>query len=220
MEKKNTAPGKGGKYPRLPAKKKSHLIITLSLSLYGILLAAFAPHPAPDRYLCAAAMLLSSLGDIVLMNFRPVTDRLRLHGFVAGGAVFGISHIIYAAGFAVLNLVRGGSFSNAGLLAAVAVWAALIIFGAFRYRDAGGSKPLFLPVAGYLTLICADCASVWAAAVSLGGLRWISAAGIFLFLASDLFIFFDKLLGVRTKNNDLAIWILYPAGQFLLLTGG
>ena len=220
MEKKDTAPGNRGQKTRFPAKKTSHLVITLSLSLYGILLAAFAQHPAPDRYLCAAAMLFSSLGDIVLMDFRPVTDRLRLHGFVAGGTVFGISHIIYAAGFSVLNLVRGGSLSNAGLIAAVAVWAVLITFGAFRYRDAGKSKQLFLPVAGYLTLICTDCASVWAAAVSLGGLRWVSAAGILLFLASDLFIFFDKLLGVRAKNNDLAIWILYPVGQFLLLTGG
>ena len=195
----------------------SHLLITACLSLYAILLAIV--FRTPDRFVAVFAMLLSSLGDIILMNYRPVTDRLPVKGFVAGGLAFGTSHIIYAASLTVVILRSGVSWFNAGSLTAAILFVLLATFYAVGTPLRGGDTKLMALIVVYLFFICLNCASAAAAAVSLGGIRIFAAAGAMLFLLSDQVIFIDKLLKKRPKNSELWIWIPYTAGQILLITG-
>lgn len=62
----------------LPGK----LVLTALISLTAIVLAVI--DPTPTRIICIPAMLLSSLGDIILMNYKPITKHLPVKGFIAG----------------------------------------------------------------------------------------------------------------------------------------
>lgn len=195
----------------------SHLLITAALSLYALILAIL--FRTPDRIIAFFAMLLSSLGDIILMNYRPVTDRLPVKGFTAGGVVFGVSHILYATAMAVAILRSGGTFFNAGSLAAGILFLLLAAFYAVGTHLRDGDLKLMPLIVVYLFFICLNCSTAAAAAVSLGGIRIVAAAGALLFLISDQLIFLNKLIKIRIRNSDFWIWLPYTAGQILLLTG-
>jgi len=218
-----------------------HLLITAAMSAYAVILAAI--FRTPDRIVCVFAMLQSSLGDIILMNYKPVTDKLPFKGFVAGGISFGLSHILYITAFSILLCLRGAFCPNAATIAGAAVWIFWTCFfliavlcpeekrQTFRKRNAvpdpvackekeeKKNKALLFPMLGYLFFICLNLTTTLTAAASLGGIRIVSAAGMILFLGSDLVIFFDRLLGEVPPRQDLCIWIPYVLGQLLLITG-
>ena len=192
------------------------LAATAALSVFALAL-AFVKNDAP-AWLCAAAMLLSSTGDVLLMSFRPVTDRVP-HPFEAGAACFMAAHLVYAGAF--LARVRFPA-PNAGTAAAAAVFVlALLVLAVF---SAAGKKrgvrgaPLLLG-ALYLAVIASNLAAVFTAASAAGGtLRW-AALGAALFFLSDTLIGADKIAGAALPHMTAVIWVLYPAGQILLLAG-
>ena len=71
----------------------------------------------------------------------------------------------------------------------------------------------------YLFFIALNFTTVYSCTASRGGIFFVSALGITLFLISDLIIVSDKIIGTKIKNSDLWIWTLYPIGQILLLIG-
>lgn len=84
------------------------LVLTALLSLFALTLAGL--FPSLPRWLCAAGMLCSSLGDILLMNYRPITNRLPFRGFAAGaGSLHAGARLVYD-GFSHCRRAAGGAY--------------------------------------------------------------------------------------------------------------
>lgn len=194
----------------LPGK----LVLTALISLTAIVLAVI--DPTPTRIICIPAMLLSSLGDIILMNYKPITKNLPVKGFIAGAVAFAAAHVIYFAAF--LFSVKGRYF-NVGAICGIALFVLISVCMPLIFpHGRGENRMLFLGLL-YLFFIALNYITVYSCAASHGGIFWVSAVGVTSFLISDLFIAADKILGRKKKNSDLWIWTLYPIGQLLLLIG-
>lgn len=198
-------------HTQIPYKR---LAGTLALSMFALFCAALSPTAA--QRLCAAAMLLSSAGDILLMGFSPVTRRFP-HPFEAGAVCFMLAHLVYAAVF----LMRAGfPAPNGGTWAGAAVCAAAfaVLVGMF-FRGGKKSGAMLALGAAYVLIIGGNITAVFTAAAAAGGAVRLSAAGAVLFFLSDTLIGADRLAGQRPRHMDGIIWTLYPAGQIFLIAG-
>lgn len=199
----------------LPGK----LVLTLLLSLLALVMVIV--FPTSDRVLCLVAMLFSSAGDIVLMNYKKIGDRMLVPYFFVGAVLFMISHVFYF--FAFFSVIRGNGYSylNAGVFGV----AALIImiaaaFGVTAFRRGHCKINVFLLLCIYLMIIGINCATICSFSYSAGGTAWIAAVGALSFLISDLIIGLERLLGVASPRLRAAIWWFYPIGQILILLRG
>jgi uncharacterized membrane protein YhhN len=193
-------------------------VLTCLMSLLALILAAAMP--AWDRWLRFAAMLLSSLGDIVLMDFRNIGEKLPLPGFAVGAALFMLAHFVYIAAFALLLSAAGipwlgGGFVFGALLAAAALVG--VTWGILR-RGKGFDWPMYGLCAAYLLAVGANLATICAYGFGRGGWALPAALGAVSFFCSDLLIGLDKLLDFRLPHHVEVIWWLYPIGQILILT--
>lgn len=194
----------------LPGK----LVLTLLISLTAAVLAAV--DPTVTRLLCVPAMLVSSLGDIILMDYKPVTEKLPARGFIAGASTFAVSHVIYFAAF----LFSAGNYFNIGAWVGIALFAVTAAAIAVLCLSSSGGNRRMMPLGIlYLFFIALNFTTVYSCATARGGRFIVSAIGVTLFLISDLFIAADSILGKKIKNSDFWIWTFYPAGQILLLAG-
>lgn len=193
-------------------------VLTLLMSGLSVLLAFY--FPSVPHFIAAGAMLLSSLGDILLMNFRPVTRLLPFRGFKAGSAVFTLAHLTYASAFGYKIYKSKLSFFNAGVVIAFAIFVTLVLLTVILtfLRHSDGINML-APGMIYLLVISINCAAIFSCAFSMGGLAIVSSVGILSFLTSDYFIMLDKVCGVDSKTLNELIWWFYPIGQILLLVG-
>ena len=80
-------------------------VLTCLMSLMAVILAAV--FPSQHRWICAAAMIVSSLGDIVLMNFKGIGHRMPVPYFYVGAVLFMAAHLLYIRAFS-LRIVRDG----------------------------------------------------------------------------------------------------------------
>jgi len=198
------------------AKIEGKLILTLLMSLLSVVLVLLLP--TADRRLCCAAMLCGTAGDLLLMNYGEVQSALRLPRQLYGSAFFAAGHLFYALAFLSLAAKRGGTVQDAMSIGAV-LFVLTLGAGLILFLRNGGKKVLpMLGMSVYLLFLCASSASALLAALALGGLRWVSAAGGALFFASDVLIGYKCLTG-KTELNRF-VWWLYPIGQILLLIGG
>ena len=76
----------------LPGK----FVLTILMSLFAIILALL--FPGADRFLCMAAMLISTVGDIFMMDFRSLSKYYPDH-FVIGAILFRRRILSTAAAF-------------------------------------------------------------------------------------------------------------------------
>ena len=192
------------------------LVLTLLLSLTALTLALV--FQTPDRWLRLAAMLLSSLGDVILMSYTPVTRRLPgpLRGFACGAASFMLAHIAYIAAFG-WRIARGGDpLVNAGFWAGVALLALAAVSMTVLFRRSGNrNRGLLALCLAYLAVIGCACAVVFSCAVSEGGWAYLLALGALSFAISDFFIGLEQLGGIDACKD--LIWWFYPIGQLLLI---
>ena len=191
------------------------LTVIMSLTALGLAIAM----PSTDRWLRAGAMLLSSLGDIILMNYTPIVKHLPkpMQGFIGGAAAFAVAHLVYFAAFFVLIHERNYSLINAGFWAGIVltvVVAASLVFLAIHNRQDLSMLPLGM---GYALVIGAVLTLVGSYAVSHGGFGWVLALGSVSFIISDYFIGLDVFCGVHSNTLQGLIWWFYPIGQLMLL---
>ena len=191
--------------------------ISAAMSLFALIL--FAAFPSAHRGLALTAMLLSSFGDLALMNFRGFFSRAFRNAFVTGGILFMIAHLFYAAAFTVLLYGQGSRASLPGIGAALALGAILYVSLIIMARHRGclrRKKALLLLL--YAAFEFADCTAVFTACFALGIDRpqyLAGAVGIVLFIASDYFIGMDEVAGDRSLTKY--IWLFYTSGQILML---
>ena len=192
------------------------MVLTTLLSSFALIRALC--DPTPIRFLCFAAMALSSIGDLFLARLKPLKDRFR-NCFSIGAAFFMGAHLVYAVCFSMKGRALQSHFWNAGTLAALLLGA--VVFLAFflllvRYKRTDS----LLLIVIYLICILLNCTVVFSYGWS-AGLTSFSAIcavlGVFGFLLSDLIIGLG--LVSRIHRLDFLIWWLYPIGQTLLILG-
>ena len=192
---------------------KGSLVLTLLLSASALALAlAFS---SPARWLCFAAMLMSSVGDIFLMHFK-VIERNIPNYFVVGAAFFMLAHLLYTACFGLKIREQGSAYINGGTFAALIIAAVCLLYFVSICKN---KSQLPLAVV-YLVIITLNCMTVFSYAWSRGWsdpLAILAAVGAASFLASDLVIGFGLLANIH--RYDYLIWWLYPIGQLLLIIG-
>lgn len=192
---------------------KGSLVLTTLLSASALILAAGFRTPA--RWLCFAAMLMSSVGDIFLMHFKAIEHRIPNY-FVVGAAFFMLAHVLYTVCFGMRIRAAGAAYMNGGAVIAIVIAAACLIGFASACKN-----PAQLPLAiAYLVIIALNCTTVFSYAWAAGWGRpmaLLAAVGAACFLASDLIIGLGLL--VRVHRYDYLIWWLYPIGQALLIAG-
>ena len=189
-------------------------VLTVLLSLLALGMALVFRTPA--RWLMAAAMLCSSLGDLILANWRGLGSRMPIPSFYAGMLCFIAAHILYAAAFAGLVRRQGASVFNPGgrlaLLLAAAVGTAVVIAA---LRRPGVDLRLLAACTGYLCIIGWMLMNVFALAWSAKGVHILTALGAFSFFLSDVIIGLVTLVHITAYSRY--IWWLYPIGQLLML---
>ena len=193
------------------------LVLTTLISILAVILAFV--DPSVTRLICVPAMFLSSLGDILLMDYKPLTRRLPFRGFIPGAVVFVLSHITYAAAFGLMILQSDAEYFNVGSFFGIFCFVFFIVLFPIVCKKNNGDKTMTVLCLIYLFFISLNCSTVYSAAANFGGLRIISAVGAFFFLISDLFIGFDRACGLKSRYNEDLIWTFYPIGQILLLIG-
>ena len=173
------------------------VIKTLPLSTFALIaLATGAPWPL------VAALALSALGDACLAQEGEIS-------FLAGLGSFLLAHIAYA----VIFFTRGSGWEAASIVVLAAIIVFSLAYGSFLVRKAG---QLAVPVAIYVLAI----AVMGFGAATYGGLVLLGAAS---FMASDAILGAEKFLlpddhGIL-KATAPAVWILYFAGQAMILYG-
>ena len=193
----------------------------LILCIYASIL--YFIFPSVDRGLCMAAMLVSAIGDMFLANVIK-WKKCSLSNFVLGASAFGVAHIIYAGAY-LLKFKNNAArvCMNTGTIAAISLCMAflLLFLGICRYRRDYRYQKLIM---AYVCLIALNCAAVFTYAWETGqradGALWAvgAAVGAISFLVSDVCLGLNRVAGM--KGMYKLVWILYPIGQFLLITCG
>lgn len=193
------------------------LVLTVLMSIYALVLAFI--DPTLSRLSCVVAMFLCSLGDILLMDYEPITRHFPKRGFIPGAITFAVAHLVYACAFMWLITEDKHPYFNLGAYAGIAIFVGLGIWVTVTCYLRNADKKMLPLCLLYLFFISVNCTTVLSAAVSCGGIRWISAVGVISFVISDLFISFDRICNIELKNSRMLIWTFYPIGQILLLIG-
>ena len=195
------------------------LVLTMLMSALALVLAVV--FRSQDRWLCLMAMLLSSVGDVILMNWRGIGHRLPIPGFYAGAMFFILAHFVYTAAYAGMIRRNGYSYRNAGFWIALSL---IVLIGVtvtvMCLRRIRVNWTMYGLCIVYLCVIGCMLATVFSFAWSVRGWRSIAAVGALSFFLSDLIIGLDRLLYITTPRLQGMIWELYPVGQILLLLCG
>lgn len=192
------------------------LPLTGLMSLLALILAILFPSPA--RWLCFAAMLFSSVGDIFLMHLPAIEKKLPNY-FVFGAASFMAAHVLYALCYYRLIRQSGAAVLNPGAWGMVVIALAMAAWFILSARKTGRMDQLPL-ILVYIVMISLDAGMVVSYAWSQGlqnPLTLLAAAGAASFLVSDLIIGLGMVTGITCYDH--LIWWYYPIGQILMIIG-
>lgn len=194
-------------------------VLTCLMSLLAIILALV--FRTTDRTLCVFAMLLSSVGDILLMNFRGL-NKLIPDNFFVGAGFFIAAHIIYMLAFGSLIKNGGYKFFNAGAFAGIALIVVVFVFFTYlTFKNEKFDAKMYIMFVLYLLIIGANCCTIFSYSVSAFKARpaaILAAIGALSFFLSDCFIGMNSLAGISGFGKY--IWWFYPIGQLLILIAG
>jgi uncharacterized membrane protein YhhN len=161
--------------------------------------------------LIAVGMTFGALGDLVLADVIPLPQRM-----ISGILVFSIGHLCYIAGFSQTARALGlnDPFSESILWAAFVIVAALLWF--FLIYTPAKSRVLNIGSLFYGWLIAIMAGTATALALADPRFTFTAIGGV-LFLISDI------ILGNRELRDNGwflvhdVIWVLYIAGQALIV---
>jgi len=196
-------------------RQRIKLTLTSCMSLLSIIL--FCLFPSVFKFICVIAMLASSIGDVILMDYKPFTSRLKIDLFTAGMLSFGIAHMLYIALFISKAFALGASL-NIGTYTAIGITlvaiCSLITVG---IKKKSISLSLLSLGIVYIVILSLNLCAVSTLAFSIGGLAYLTLIGALSFFISDMIIAFDKVKLI--SGGEIPIWIFYVIGQMFLITG-
>lgn len=165
-------------------------------------------------------MLLSSLGDIVLMDYKPLTNKLPLKGFTVGSALFALAHALYASAYTVKYLSESSFKINPGSYIATGLFIiSVLILTLLMIRNNNKSVKMYVLGLVYLILISSNCFAIFTFGIGNIPKGIVPVIGASSFFFSDFIIALDKIGGIKVKNMTDIIWWFYPIGQILILIG-
>ena len=188
--------------------------LTILMSLLALVMALI--YRNKSHTLCLIAMLFSTGGDILLMDFRDLSDWLPGY-FYAGAALFVVAHFFYLFAFRARLKDLPKPYSKIGVYAGGVICAVVFVYFTVTCIMRGELSIYPLAIL-YLAVIGANCITIFTYAFSAykkKPLALLAAVGALSFFISDLFIGLDKMAGIDTFNGY--IWWFYPIGQILLL---
>lgn len=184
-------------------------VLTILLSLFALLLALL--FPSRHRTLVFLAMVISSIGDFLLMS----TEKNSALRFILGAVAFMLAHVLYA--FAYGSRLTPLSL-NAGVIFTLSVFVLGAIAILYMYNKGNASAATLVLVLIYFLVICIANLAVSLYTFSVGGLAIFALIGSVCFILSDFFIGMSLL--VQNSSTGHLIWWFYPIGQLLLILCG
>ncbi len=195
------------------------MVLTFLLSLTAVILAA--GFRTKDRWLCMAAMLLSTAGDIFMDNFMDIGSKIPIPPFFVGAAFFILAHIVYIFAFSYLIRAKEYTLINPGFWAAIVFVLACGVFVIAKSLSGGSVNwGMMLLCVVYMCIIGTNCAFISSFAWSVKSIRSIAALGAVSFFISDLIIGYNVLVGYPGDTIWGLIWWFYPIGQFFMILCG
>ena len=192
------------------------IMLSSLLSLTAVLL-AFS-FRTKDRWLCMAAMLLSTAGDIFMDNFMDIGSKIPIPPFFVGAAFFICAHIVYIFVYRTLIRQNGYALVNPGFWAAIVFILACGVLVIAKSLSGGtvnwGMMALCVV---YMCIIGTNCAFISSFAWSVKSIRSLAALGAVSFFISDLIIGYNVLVGYPGDAIWGLIWWFYPIGQFFMI---
>lgn len=187
------------------------IIISVLLSLTAVLLFAFLG--GRSRKECMIAMLLSSIGDVFMVDG---VINWSMSTYV-GAAFFMAAHIIYA-GCAVKNAKeRGFEYKNGGFR--LGLWIMIlsaVLLGVLAFTVPEKPVPImFFLILIYIAVIGYNLCSQFSFGFSAKGVFYVLPIAIFVFYLTDIFIFLD-MLDIEHSLRNL-VWYGYPPAQLGLI---
>lgn len=194
-------------------------VLTMLMSALALVLAVC--FHTKDRWWCLAAMLMSTIGDIILMNFRDIGKKMPVPYFYVGAVFFIVAHLLYTKGYFTMIREHGFRYINPGFwTAAGVILTAGVIVTILSLRDREASPGMYVLCLLYMCIIGTACATIFSYAWSVRSWRSTAALGALSFFISDYIIGIDKLMGYTTPAMQDAIWWFYPIGQILIIICG
>ena len=173
-----------------------------------------------DRVWCLAAMCLSFLGDLLLLDVKKIRNRIPAY-FQFGAIAFGMAHICYGVAYMrLLKMTESGVVFNPGsgisLVIMACIWTFFVGVCLKRKKQEYLSVVLFYIIFIGLAF-CAVFTYAWAAGID----QWRAVGavlGAVAFLLSDFCLGASRIAGLKCLGRW--IWVFYPIGQLLLILCG
>ena len=189
---------------------------TLFMSLVAI--ALFVINPTGEREICMYAILVSTMADLVLMDYRNIPSYLfkRKH-FYAGMALFAITHVLYAICFFGISQIENMAITD--IRTSTFLYRVIMSFSMAFAVGIAYKKSIIFRIASLVYIIAISLAwyGMYSCAELFGGRYILAAVGITMFWISDMFILIRETLRDTNLIRKL-IWVFYPIGQLLILS--
>ena len=174
----------------------------LLFSLIAFFIHKNYPPDTTDKVKVAVALLLSLLGDVLLMQSGETN-------FMAGMAAFFAAHIAYLLFYVKQNLsIRVIPITLSSLLALLA--------GYVLYEYINVSSDLQPYIYGYAGIIGLHLIVATLFAFQNKGMQWLSAAGALLFVISDTLLAYNKFNEAHTYLH-IAVMLTYGLAQYSIV---
>lgn len=187
------------------------MIITAVLSVLSVVLyLVYRTEPRKDSML---AMLLSSVGDVLIVNSASIGQLATYFG----AAAFIAAHIIYGECFRKQIKKANGKYFNPLFFTGAAVMTvSAVIIGVLAFTVPAEKKPImFVLILFYIAAIGYNVCSSFSISKVKGGLFGILPAAALAFYLTDIFIFEDMLN--IDHNMRQFVWLIYPEAQLCLV---
>ena len=188
-------------------------VLTWLMTLLSIVLAVCRRRR--HAYFCAAAMFISSCGDMFMTRFGNI-EEIFPNYFIIGAAFFMLAHVMYTITYRTLAKSKGYRYFNGGVIVSLLIALACLVYFTVICAQRSDFSMYFLCML-YLAVITVNCSTIFSYAWSSAKSRPVlvmCAVGALSFFLSDLIIGLDTLAGISDFGH--LIWWLYPIGQILI----
>lgn len=187
---------------------------TVTILLLMFAFTGYAQTPDRAHTLCFFAMLFSTFGDLLLMDYMGIPQYIfKGKQLYAGGLAFAISHVFYRQMFRSM-LIEKTIFGLGEIITIVLIICILIVV--YNTKQKKITNVFFAAIGLYTSFILSNLAAAINCAQMLGGKYVFSLIGVICFIISDI------LLLIRETKKDTPmirklVWVFYPIAQILII---
>ena len=190
---------------------------TTTMLLSAVAISKYIIFPCLSTEICMYAVLLSTLADLILMNYKGLPKIVfQKANFGVGAFLFGMVQILYHFCFLkVMGMRALETLNNAGYFA---LFIGVLVIPSLLFIMSERNHIYIIGVLIYSICLLFNMMTIFNAAYMLGNRHIFAAIGIVLFMVSDMFILIRENMKDSTLVRKL-IWIFYPLGQIMIILG-